>query len=1332
MELLGGSAAHEARTGGPVTTRRLLLLLAALAVFGLAYALYAHFLGWLDGLPVLPARYLDRASGEFRPPEQPITPTLELLKQAFGEHSPEVESLGYPTRLAFRRGETALVVACGRPPSQPDSHRVTVAPFSAAVFGKPKPPHLRQPDEVVEIATFHADKAVLEFDRIIRTPNDMNEARLVRLELISDPEAAVSPNDPRVGQVHITHNQRSRDPQRWLLLRTPGPVFYRDIRATGGGPVPGPDIWTDAAVEIVDCANLPRLPGRPAAWVTTPAAELRQSAAVVAVLTGQRLPPPTVTAIGLRVYLQPRPAAPSPGPAVNRSSERSAPFAGLRRVELLEQVKLHLWMEAGGAALLGSRLSPQFPSEIGPAGQATLGGLFAAHHHVWMHSRELLQVETRGPFLYDAEKNTARFEALPQVDPHLPNDVQVTRIVPGQGTQSLFTQVLELELENAKAEGGPASSPSGVRTTPVTSDRLPSTTTTVSTPAPAQRLRRLHAWTYTPGRVLTISSEVDQLHATGIDLVYEAAQQRTRLTGTPLIALQQRHVLTAGTANKPAEFIWEPDPTLAPAPAVSSDRRTSQSAQSSSSTRRNRLIIRGPGRVEMHDPEREGVVSASWQESLVHVADLATQPPLDMITLTGSARYEDPAAEYRLQAETLRLWVKSTAATTPRSELRSSPSPGPTPNRNLPTRIQALNRVQAHSAELVIEEAEQLNVLIRDVPLLETSSGNNGTVSAGNNRLQPGSPSAVAAVPAQAQAATRPAAASGHHAPHTGSVASQPAAASPRVPDRGSSGATTGRSDKKPPMKLRARTIDTWLVRGPEPPSGPPERNVPPLKPQPAPVSGPAHPGSPQPPTPANQPAYKYALERARCEGNVYVHQEPEQPAKERGTDIRASLLLIDHSAEGSILTVHGWDNRPAEIHHEGTSLIGPWIKIDQVHNLAVIEGRGSMALPAATDLAGNPLTKTEPVVIHFRDGMTFRGALKTAEFFGRVSVAQGDAGLTCHTMRVIFDRPVYFTSLRNARERATRSPGAVPTTSAPPPSGPPRSPAVSPTPPPGHPSEDSPRIESVHCYPCPADSAEHFRETLVYFHQVEREAATGRLIRQQQLEAQELTLLAQARDGDTGTPYRFLEAHGPGVVRIWGVGTSDLPSTGAASGSGTTSAAEMQLTIVHFSKRMIAKDKGRSYKEATFYDNVQVIHVPTDDPHLEIKRPDLPPRAVLLTCQSKLVVWTYRRGDEPPRQHMHAYGNAYLQSDEYAGSGEVIKNDGKLVTFEGSGAVPAMIRRRFRGDEQTAQRIIYDRATQQFTVEGSLGGAIYTPAPSTHTPSSPAKKNLSSVPPRP
>ena len=124
----------------------------------------------------------------------------------------------------------------------------------------------------------------------------------------------------------------------------------------------------------------------------------------------------------------------------------------------------------------------------------------------------------------------------------------------------------------------------------------------------------------------------------------------------------------------------------------------------------------------------------------------------------------------------------------------------------------------------------------------------------------------------------------------------------------------------------------------------------------------------------------------------VSVHQDPEDPTKPRGTDILGSQMVIDSTPDGSILTVFGWDNRPGK-YNEGTSLIGPKIVVDQLHNLAIIEGRGSVAIPSSSGLTGAEPKTVEPVVIHFRDGMTFKGALKIAEFFGKVGARKGVRG---------------------------------------------------------------------------------------------------------------------------------------------------------------------------------------------------------------------------------------------------------------------------------------------------------------------------------------------------
>jgi hypothetical protein len=492
----------------------------------------------------------------------------------------------------------------------------------------------------------------------------------------------------------------------------------------------------------------------------------------------------------------------------------------------------------------------------------------------------------------------------------------------------------------------------------------------------------------------------------------------------------------------------------------------------------------------------------------------------------------------------------------------------------------------------------------------------------------------------------------------------------------------------KQPTRLRARTVDTWVVRTPAPPA---PGTVAALKPAPG-----------QPPA-ERTGGLKYQMEKARCEGMVTVHQEPADPSKPRGTDILGSVMLIDSTPEGDKLTVYGWENRPGEVHNEGTSLIGPEVVIDQVHNFASVKGRGSLVMPASSDFTGAELKKPEVLVVHFRDGMTFFGAKKVADFFGKVNASQGPSWVTCHTLQVNFDRPVYFS-------QANR-PGTPP------------KPAASPN----APADDKPKVDKVYCYPAPADTADSPQEKLVWFTQVDRDPQTGKPVRQQKLVARELKLEAQARDPNGGEPYRLLFAEGPGVTRTWQVGAKDeeaakppanaeaTPRPAAPPGEG-----EMKLTVVNFSGRMTVKDKGSAYQEATFHDPVQVIQVPTENPDQEVDRHKLPPKAVLLTCADKLVLWSHKKANEPAQQHMIAYGNAFVQNDEYDGWGDTITHEGRQVILDGAGAVPARIKSRFKGNDQAGQRIIFDRATNHYTVEGSLGGTIISTPASTPKPANP------------
>jgi hypothetical protein len=534
----------------------------------------------------------------------------------------------------------------------------------------------------------------------------------------------------------------------------------------------------------------------------------------------------------------------------------------------------------------------------------------------------------------------------------------------------------------------------------------------------------------------------------------------------------------------------------------------------------------------------------------------------------------------------------------------------------------------------------------------------------------------------------------------------------PNPPAAGDPPAQPKEPDKpKPPMKIRARTIDCWVNRYPQP--------KPPV------VAGKQPPPPPPAATGENASAsggMKYELDRAICEGMVVAHQDPDDPSKPRGTDIFGSRMLIDNTLgtpNGSRLTVFGWDFKPGEVHNEGTSLIGPKVLIDQLHNLAIIEGRGSLVMPANSDLTGadlkkseqKPDQKSEPVVVHFRDGMKFEGTTKVAEFIGKVNASQGESWIVCHTMRVIVDRPVYFTQANRPGSSAAKNPppkanansaskgAATPASTA------------------ANPDDDRAKIDVVYCYPAPADIAENQQEKDVTFTQVDRDAETGKPIRRVRLIARELTLRAQVKDESRGEPYRMVLADGPGVARIWAPEARDDDSGNTApkdAPAGNIKPApaevEMKLTVIYFSGRMTSEDKGETFKMATFLDNIHALNFPTDNPDLPIEWHKLPPDSTRLDCRNKLIVWSHknpRLPDEPAFQSMHAYGNAFFQNEKYDGSGNVIRSEGKVVWFDGDSLTPARLKSRFKGDDHAGRQIRLDRSVNAIKVIESLGGAL-------------------------
>jgi hypothetical protein len=166
----------------------------------------------------------------------------------------------------------------------------------------------------------------------------------------------------------------------------------------------------------------------------------------------------------------------------------------------------------------------------------------------------------------------------------------------------------------------------------------------------------------------------------------------------------------------------------------------------------------------------------------------------------------------------------------------------------------------------------------------------------------------------------------------------------------------------------------------------------------------------------------------------------------------------------------------------------------------------------------------------------------------------------------------------------------------------------------------------------------------------------------------------------------QVVTAMGPGEVRIIQLGTADqsLPgpppskSTGKPVKPGPPSSTrgsqepkqEPYLTHVRFSQQMQAfKPQGTAY----FYGDVEVVHLPSDQPELKIKIDPLPERCMYLKC-NKLSVYSHTLPNGQRNQEMEARGHVVVQAQEFYGLADVVKYDENLdrVIFEGADGSPA------------------------------------------------------------
>src|SRR5579859_654937 len=158
------------------TPRRVLLLVLGFVACAATFGVYYRFLGWIDGLPTLPEKYLATTAISVLPgeslPDEPII--KRRIRQAFGERCAE---LGYTIKSVVQSQE--ILLATDRVEIEPDG-RLKLTPFSLAIFGKPRPE-----TGFPEINTVHCDVAYLSFDRKIETLSDMGRGKIVAAEFVA-------------------------------------------------------------------------------------------------------------------------------------------------------------------------------------------------------------------------------------------------------------------------------------------------------------------------------------------------------------------------------------------------------------------------------------------------------------------------------------------------------------------------------------------------------------------------------------------------------------------------------------------------------------------------------------------------------------------------------------------------------------------------------------------------------------------------------------------------------------------------------------------------------------------------------------------------------------------------------------------------------------------------------------------------------------------------------------------------------------------------------------------------------------------------------------------
>jgi hypothetical protein len=150
----------------------------------------------------------------------------------------------------------------------------------------------------------------------------------------------------------------------------------------------------------------------------------------------------------------------------------------------------------------------------------------------------------------------------------------------------------------------------------------------------------------------------------------------------------------------------------------------------------------------------------------------------------------------------------------------------------------------------------------------------------------------------------------------------------------------------------------------------------------------------------------------------------------------------------------------------------------------------------------------------------------------------------------------------------------------------------------------------------------------------------------------------------------------------------------------------EMKLTLVRFTGKMWADNQSHT---ATFYENIETIHLPTEDRELDPDPDHLPYEAVYLSCTDRLKVYN-RPENGKSNQQLEALGRVRCSTQNSIAQAEkVTYHEGKdqLIFDGGEGGFARLRQLQSQGTpgrNVEAKQIIYMRKTGEVRTSGARG----------------------------